>query len=59
MKILHINGTCHGGAANVAERIHQSLLDKKVESYIYLPFKKDLNVNSPGSASLTPLSRAA
>ena len=48
MKILHINGTCHGGAANVAERIHQSLLDKKVESYIYLPFKKDLkNLISP------------
>ena len=48
MKILHINGTNHGGAANVAERIHESLIEKGIESYIYLPFKKDLkNLISP------------
>ena len=42
MKILHINGTNHGGAAIAVERIHESLINKGVESYIYLPFKKDL-----------------
>lgn len=48
MKILHINGTCHGGAANVTERIHEALINKNVESHVYLPFKKDIkNVISP------------
>ena len=48
MKILHINGTNHGGGARVAERIHNSLISKGIESYIYLPFKKDLkNIISP------------
>jgi glycosyltransferase involved in cell wall biosynthesis len=42
MKILHINGTNHGGAAIAVERIHESLINKGIESHIYLPFKKDL-----------------
>jgi len=50
MKILHINGTSHGGAANVAIRVHESLLSKNVESYLYLPNKKNVkNLFYPNS----------
>ena len=37
MKILHINGTNHGGAANFAINLHQSLRKKGIESFICLP----------------------
>ena len=50
MKILHINGTSHGGAANVALRIHESLLRKNISSYLYLPHKKNvINLLYPNS----------
>ena len=50
MKILHINGTSHGGAANVALRIHESLLRKNISSYLYLPHKKNVkNLLYPNS----------
>ena len=45
MKILHINGTSQGGAANFAINLHQSLLDKNLESSIFLPNGKNNLIN--------------
>ena len=39
MKILHINGTLEGGAANYVFKLHNDLLKKKVNSYLYIPKK--------------------
>ena len=39
MKILHINGTFEGGAANYVFKLHKDLLKKKIESYLYIPKK--------------------
>ena len=40
MKILHINGTHEGGAANYVYKLHNDLLRKKLHSYLYIPKKK-------------------
>jgi len=42
MKVLHINGTDSGGAANFAINLHQSLIQKNINSFIYLPNKHDI-----------------
>jgi|TARA_B110001452_G_scaffold237501_1_gene217382 glycosyltransferase involved in cell wall biosynthesis len=39
MKILHINGTIEGGAANYVFKLHEDLIKKKIKSYLYLPKK--------------------
>lgn len=41
MKILHINGTIEGGAANYVFNLHEDLLKKKIKSYLYIPKKKN------------------
>lgn len=41
MKILHVNGTSKGGAANFALNIHNGLIKRNIKSYIYLPNKID------------------
>jgi len=40
MKILHINGTIEGGAANYVFNLHEDLLKKRIKSYLYVPKKK-------------------
>jgi glycosyltransferase involved in cell wall biosynthesis len=42
MKILHINGTAYGGAANFVVDLHNKLLEKEVESFIYFPKKRNI-----------------
>ena len=42
MKILHINGTAYGGAANFVIDLHKSLLGKKIESILYIPKKRNI-----------------
>ena len=42
MKVLHINGTAYGGAANFVIDLHKSLLEKKVESILYIPKKRNI-----------------
>ena len=42
MKILHINGTSSGGAYNVAHILHKYLLERNVDSYIFIPSNKNL-----------------
>ncbi len=42
MKVLHINGTAYGGAANFVIELHEKLIEEKVDSFIYLP--KNRNV---------------
>lgn len=51
MKILHINGTSQGGAANFAVNLHQNLLNKNFKSSIFLPNdRNDLtNIYYPNS----------
>ena len=50
MKILHINGTLSGGVFNVALSLHEKLLKKKIDSYIFLKknmmIKNEINSNS-------------
>ena len=45
MKVLHINGTAYGGAANFVIDLHKSLLEKNVESILYIP-KKYTKINT-------------
>ena len=42
MKVLHINGTAYGGAANFVIDLHKSLLEKNVESILYIPKKRNI-----------------
>ncbi|MBD1140976.1 glycosyltransferase [Pelagibacterales bacterium SAG-MED39] len=42
MKILHINGTAYGGAANYARDLHESLLNQNIDSVLYLPKKRNI-----------------
>lgn len=43
MKILHINGTAYGGTTNFIIDLHEKLLDQKIESFVYLPKKRNIN----------------
>lgn len=42
MRVLHINGTAYGGAANFVIELHEQLINEKIDSYVYLP--KNRNV---------------
>ena len=43
MKILHINGTSYGGAANFVFDLHEELLKKNVSSFVYSPKRRNIN----------------
>ena len=51
MKILHINGTSYGGAANFVFNLHKKLMNiKTVSSYVYVPKKRNVeNIIYPQS----------
>ena len=51
MKILHINGTSYGGTANFVIDLHEKLLDQKIESFVYLQKKRNIN-NSLNPSSI-------
>ena len=51
MKILHINGTAYGGTTNFIIDLHEKLIDQKIESFIYLPKKRNTN-NSINPSSI-------
>ena len=52
MKILHINGTTKGGVFNYVKDLHYSLLDNGIDSYLFLPNKKNIkNIIFPSSKS--------
>ena len=43
MRILHINGTSYGGAANFVFDLHEEFLKKNVSSFVYSPKKRNIN----------------
>ena len=51
MKILHINGTSYGGAANFVFNLHKKLVNiENVYSYVYVPKKRNVkNIVYPQS----------
>ena len=43
MRILHINGTSYGGAANFVFDLHEEFLKKNVSSFVYSPKRRNIN----------------